>query len=259
MSTTTQKVTPRIIEILRFMEWQDGVGRITEQLDHAKEYKPTDKILQALGGKWDRKIKGHKFDTDGQLLVRSVIDTGEYIDPKQAFQFFESPDAVVERMCDMAMPLDGKLVLEPSAGKGAIIRGARKRGARVCWYELDASREKDLLQLYADLGYVNGVVGDFLNFLPIAEQGDLFDAVIMNPPFSKQQDIKHIQHAWKFIKPSGHLVAICSTSFTFRTNKASVEFSQWLREIGAEITELPAGTFKKSGTMVSTVMIYARK
>jgi 16S rRNA G1207 methylase RsmC len=36
------------------------------------------------------------------------------------------------------------------------------------------------------------VYGDFLEY---GGQGGNFDRIIMNPPFSKQQDIKHIMHA----------------------------------------------------------------
>jgi predicted RNA methylase len=252
----TQRVSERVLEILKGMEWELGICRITEKLDYAKEYKPADKVLQALGGKWIRRIKGHEFDGDGELLVRSVIDTGEYIDPKQAFQFFETPEELAERMCDMAGTLQGKSVLEPSAGKGSIVAVIRNSGAgQIKWLELDPSREDDLRGLDENSCIMDGEIGDFLEQLPAAE----FDFVIMNPPFSKQQDLKHIKHAWSFLKPGGRLVAVCSTSHTFRDNKASVEFREWLEEIDAEVHDLPAGTFKSSGTMVSTCLIEATK
>ena len=46
----------------------------------------------------------------------------------------------------------------------------------------------------------------------------------MNPPFSKQQDIEHITHAYKYmIEKGGTIVAICSESGFFRDNKKSIE------------------------------------
>lgn len=247
----TTKIPSRIIEILRGMKWDHGVCRITEQLDYKREYKPTDKILQSLGGTWVRKIKGHEFDGDGELLVRSVIDTGEYIDPKRAYQFFETPEKIAGAMCDLAGPLNGKVVLEPSAGKGRIAKAAKDRGAaEVRWVELDPSHERHLKAISE-----KGVVGDFLGL----EGGADADAVVMNPPFRNQQDIKHIRHAWSFMKPGGTLVAISSPGFTFREDRICVDFRAWLSEIGAKIETLPAGTFKSSGTMINTCMIHATK
>jgi predicted RNA methylase len=243
---TEIKISRRVLEILNEMEWEDGVARITERIDYVQEYKPTDKVLKSLGGKWVKKIKGHEFDGDGETLVRSVIEAGEYIDPKKAFQFFETPQDIAQRMCDIVEPLEGASILEPSAGNGAIASVATSRGANVTWFELDPSREEKLLEL------TNGTIGDFMKQSPTI----YYDAVLMNPPFTKQQDIAHIQHAWKFIRPGGQLVAICSTGFTFRTNKASIDFREWLEEMNAEIQLLPAGTFKEAGTMVSTCMIH---
>jgi hypothetical protein len=48
-------------------------------------------------------------------------------------------------------------------------------------------------------------------------------------------------------------------SHTFRDNKASVEFREWLAEVGAVQHDLVEGTFKSSGTMVSTCLISATK
>jgi hypothetical protein len=35
-----------------------------------------------------------------------------------------------------------------------------------------------------------------------------FDRVVMNPPFDHGADIKHVEHARKFLKPGGRLVAV---------------------------------------------------
>lgn len=37
-----------------------------------------------------------------------------------------------------------------------------------------------------------------------------FDAVIMNPPFSRRQDVRHITKAMSMLKPGGRLAAIAS-------------------------------------------------
>ena len=78
----------------------------------------------------------------------------------------------------------------------------------------------------------------------------IWDRVIMNPPFARQQDIDHIYKAFDVLKSGGVLVSVISISPFFRTNRKSVEFKDWLSDVGAEITELSEGAFKDSGTML---------
>ncbi len=41
----------------------------------------------------------------------------------------------------------------------------------------------------------------------------------MNPPFSRQQDIRHVMHAAKFLKPGGRLVAVMGASAISGSNR----------------------------------------
>jgi 16S rRNA G1207 methylase RsmC len=72
-----------------------------------------------------------------------------------------------------------------------------------------------------------------------------FDRILMNPPFSNGEDIKHIRHALTFLKPGGRLVAICANGP--RQREALMGLGTW--------EDLPAGTFKESGTMVNSAML----
>jgi hypothetical protein len=80
----------------------------------------------------------------------------------------------------------------------------------------------------------------------------------VNPPFERQQDIDHVLHAFKFLKPSGRLVAIMSASVTFRENKKTLEFREFIRQHG-HLEHNPEGSFKESGTMVNTVTVVLYK
>jgi type I restriction-modification system DNA methylase subunit len=97
----------------------------------------------------------------------------------------------------------------------------------------------------------HGVHGCFLNQAPTPE----YDRVVMNPPFAKQADIKHVMHALKFLKPDGKLVSVMSASVDFRDNKLTKEFRDLIAERGGRIEALPDGAFKESGTMVRTVIV----
>jgi 16S rRNA G1207 methylase RsmC len=67
----------------------------------------------------------------------------------------------------------------------------------------------------------------------------------MNPPFHKRADIRHIQHALKFLKPGGKLAAICMD--TPHRRKAFQSIAKTWRE-------LPPGSFKESATNIAAIM-----
>src|SRR3546814_12193159 len=80
------------------------------------------------------------------------------------------------------------------------------------------------------------------------------DAVVMNPPFEKGQDVAHVLHAWRSLKTGGTLVAIMGAGVTFRQGKPYAPFGDWLNERGGEMVDIPAGTFKESGRGVASVL-----
>ena len=92
---------------------------------------------------------------------------------------------------------------------------------------------------------------DFLVQAPEAS----YDRVVMNPPFAKQADIKHVLHAFRFLKPSGLLVSVMAASVAFRDNKLTQEFRDLIRDRHGDIEALPDGAFKASGTMVRSVIV----
>jgi hypothetical protein len=116
--------------------------------------------------------------------------------------FYPTPEAVAALMLD---PLDlrGKVVLEPSAGKGDLARQCIARGAHeVLWCETETELRriihggKGLYQLCAD-------------FLQVQAQNvSHIDMIVMNPPFSA--DEAHILHAWEIAPPGCEIVALCN-------------------------------------------------
>jgi len=139
-------------------------------------------------------------------------------------------------------------VLEPSAGRGAIA----ERVARIVGHN-----NIHCFELLSDnceaLSIMDSPKTECCDFLSV-EPKPLYDRVIMNPPFSRQQDIDHVIHALKCLKPGGKLVSIMSSGVTFRQNKKTVDFLN-LIEGRSKIIPNPPGTFKLSGTLVNTVML----
>lgn len=220
---------------------------LTGQLDR-KLYDRTNKVLEAAGGKWDRKAKAHVFTGDASERVEQIILTGDIVIPKDEFEYFPTPPAVVARMLELAKIEHGMRVLEPSAGQGAIAVPCIEAGALVDCYELMPANYKVLSQ---DDRMSMVEMGDFLK----APRTPIYDRVMMNPPFSRQADIKHVLHALDFLRTGGLLVSVMAASVGFRENKLTTDFRALIAARGGSIEALPAGSFKASGTMVNTVLV----
>ena len=215
---------------------------------------------------WKRaQAMGIKDDVSLRAALREFVQFKESkakADPIKALErdlvgrkidgFFPTPDAVIDQMLEAAGDLTGKRVLEPSAGKGDIVDAVKGAGA-----EVDAIEVVGTLREILEAKGANLVGRDFMEETPRAE----YDAVMMNPPFEKGQDMEHVMHAYKFLKPGGTLVAITSPGPFFRNDAKATEFREWADEVGAEVVDLPEGSFKSAfrPTGVSTKLVTIQK
>lgn len=245
------RVDNEVMNVLSAAECNGHQLFLTGQLDR-NLYTRTNKVLEAAGGKWNRKSKSHIFATDASERIEQIILTGDVVVPKDDFEFFPTPPAIVSHIIHLADIKDGMRVLEPSAGQGAIAKAAHSAAADVMldMYELMPANNEILHNLNLRLSGI-GEPTDFLTVRP----DPVYDRVVMNPPFSRQSDIKHVSHALKFVKPGGLLVSVMASSVTFRNNKLTTDFRQLIDERSGHIEELSPGAFKSSGTMVNTVIV----
>jgi SAM-dependent methyltransferase len=253
------KIANEILNILAECKVEGNVVFLPgEQLDR-KTYEAVNKCLSSIGGKWNRKAKGHVFDYEPAEALENLVSTGETEDMKKKFQFFPTPRPTAEMMCDMAELDTYSKVLEPECGKGDLADAIYDRGvAEVFGVELNRDMDKYL----KEKPYTTMTGIDFLEFAEEVKAGKIrspWTHIIMNPPFSKQQDVSHIWAAYSILKPGGILVSVVSPSPFFRTNKTSVDFQRWLEEVDAEVIDIPEGAFKTSGTMVKTKIIKIKK
>lgn len=241
------RVDDDVLAVLSNAETNGNALVLNGRLDR-KMYERTNKVLEAAGGKWDRKAKAHLFNIEAEIRVEQIILSGEVEVPKDEFNFFPSPPAVVARLLALAEIQPGMMVLEPSAGQGAIAYACAGVGALVNCFEL---MEANFATLAGDarLGAVRRE--DFLAVAPEA----IYDRVVMNPPFMHQADIKHVQHALQFLNPGGRLVSVMGAGITYRENKLTQGFRDLLTESGGDIEPLEDGAFKSSGTMVRSVIV----
>lgn len=118
--------------------------------------------------------------------------------------FYPTPAVVAEQMLD-GIDLDGRAILEPSAGKGdlcdAIINKHFWRYPEKARHKMHCCEiEPELQATLRGKGYT--LVGtDFLTFQPNAR----YNLIVMNPPFRNGE--KHLLHAWDILH-EGDLVCL---------------------------------------------------
>jgi len=111
MLTKTLRFDDDVLDVLKGLrvERENGgyIGYLEGQLDRDL-YVRTNKALEVLGGKWNRKAKGHTFAADPRDALADMLDSGEATVVKDGW--FPTPRAVVERMLDL-VPVHEHLLL----------------------------------------------------------------------------------------------------------------------------------------------------
>lgn len=252
----TKKLPDRMLGIISRLVWTneagEAVARITDgQLDR-KDYVALNEVLEVLGGKWSRKLKGHLFSTSPKEALEDLLLAGEF-KRATAGDFFQTPPELAKCMVEWVVRPGGR-VLEPSAGLGRIAEAVRAHSTehQLTIIEKDAARVERLNMRFGALGN-KVIVGDFLACTQ-QELGD-FDAIVMNPPFSKAQECAHIEHALGFLATGGRLISVASAGMRYRQDRSYVTLRSRLDKLGAQIEDLPEDTFKDEGTSVRTVLI----
>lgn len=242
-----RSVSDEIINILDRSTLAGSNLVLPEQIER-EDYVQIDKVLRMAGGKWNRKLRAHVFAGAAADAIEPIILTGEVRDTKSDFGQFFTPPELAEYLAAMACILPGMRVLEPEAGIGNLVRAARAYTQDVTAWEIDIKLYETLV-MDCEIAYH----GDFLQVTP--EQIAQVDRVLMNPPFAKQADIDHVVHALKFLKPGGRLVSVMGAGIRFRQTKKAHALRLWVEKAGGTITDLPAGSFKASGTDVNAVVV----
>ncbi len=118
--------------------------------------------------------------------------------------FYPTPPDVAATMLD---PLDlrGRVVVEPSAGSGNLVRECLALDAAEV---LAVEPEPKLRAILAAIPCCRLIGGDWLQVQ--ADQISHADIVVMNPPFSA--DEHHILHAWAIAPAGCEIVSLCNWS-----------------------------------------------
>lgn len=218
---------------------------LTSELDRPT-YVRVNKAIQTMGGVWNRRAACHVFEEDASAIVGDAIATGLVIDLKKQFQFFETPPTVAHKLVDYAQLKPNMSVLEPSAGKGAIVRQIMAAGVK----NVSACESWDKNITALKKTGVNIIASDFLKL-----GGHTFDRVIANPPFTRGQEIMHVQKMVSVTAPGGRVVSVMTPGWTFRMDHLYATFRSKMEALGADWYELPDDSFASSGTNVKVGII----
>lgn len=243
-----RSIAPAVLEILRSSRLEADKLYLPANLDR-KTYEAVDEAIRLAGGSWvGGRTRAHVFPAGpAQQALARMLATGQILDPKQ-YDFYPTPQEAAQEVVRIAGLQPGEIVGETSAGRGALaLEAAKIVGVEnVHTFELLPDHAQELRRLGFQV-----TEGDFL-----AQPAEpRFDAIVMNPPFGGMADMRHVEHSLRMLKPSGRLIAIVSPAFENRTGKLADNFRQLLALAGERIKDLPAGTFRESGTDVRTVIV----
>jgi len=246
------KIEPDVLAVLRQLTYDDDKVVISVQLER-KLYERVNKVLEAMGGKWNRKLKAHLFDGDAAEILEDTIHYGSYADTKKELQFYVTPANIAAMLVQAADIKPHQRILEPSAGTGALIDAIRKVyvGTNIDAYEIDPKHHATLAALVTG----KACTANFIDVTPTP----VYDRVVMNPPFTRLQDVRHVGHAYNFLKPGGKLAAIMSPAWTYRTGQVAEAFRANVEAVRGKWKLLPPNSFAASGTGVTTGILVLNK
>jgi len=247
-----------IMNVQQAFEQSTVIGNViklpTTQLDQ-KVYAQVKKRYEGIGGKWKGgKVYGFEFPHDPAPLLLDIQSGGKVVNIVKDYQYFPTPAPLADKMAKWFHVEPGMKILEPSAGKGAIVKAILGQYPDIDYIhccELSPYNLPDLEKIPQAL-----IIGE--NFLDLDAE-NFYDRVYANPPFTGNQDIDHVMHMYKVCKPGGKIVTITSTSWVDGSQKKQVEFKDWLKKIGAYIERIPTQTFKESGTLVPAMLVCMTK
>ncbi|MFL4346476.1 methyltransferase, partial [Escherichia coli] len=157
-------------------------------------------------------------------LMRARLDNAAPVAEIRAeSQLFVTPAPVCDRLVTLAEISNRDHILEPSAGTGAILRAIRDTAPEAM---CDAVEINSGLVRYLRENF-NGVrvqCGDFMEWQPV----QYYSRIIMNPPFSHGQDIRHT----------------CMTMEQANEKAKKLERSSEAKPVAASLPRLAEGNFR---------------
>lgn len=240
-------------DILKHCTLEDNVMKLPAVQFNKKSYAEAKKWIEEAGGSWTGgKVKGFTFPFNAERVF-SVLHEGKRCNLQQDFQFFETPAEVADWLVMLAGGIkEGERVLEPSAGRGAIVDAIHRSCVNVVVDCCEMMPEnKEILRKKENIQ----ILGDDFTEIEIG----MYDKIVANPPFRKNQDVRHVKRMYEHLSEGGTLAAIMSKHWIFAAEKECEDFRIWLEERGGKRYDIESGAFRESGTVIDTVAVVIHK
>lgn len=248
------KITENIKKILEQWEFNGNIYLLPKiQLDR-KDYQEVNKVLESLWGKWKTKV-WHIFNWEQEELENALQEVLEQWETttldeiKKQFQYYPTPKELAEKLVELADIQADDFVLEPSAWQWAILEEFPKYS--YCFAnELNGDNYEILIERFWQTK-LHITCSDFMDMWTDIK----FNKIIANPPFSKNQDVKHILHMYDLLEEWWRLVSIASNMIQHKTTNLHKQ----LMDLNPKFIPVEEWAFKNSWTMVSSVIVVIDK
>jgi len=196
-------------------------------------------VLERLGGVQNG-VGCWLFDYDVSSVLKTMYRTGG-LPEQRSHQFYPTPSSIADVVVELAEIDMTHSVLEPEAGQGGLADRLPNRDMVTCI---------EISQLHCDIlmakGYKHVKCANFLIANRDWVSHELFDRIVMNPPFSEGRALSHLKHAAGMLKPGGILVAVLP---------ASLKWKELIPGASHCWSDTYSGEFEDTGVSVSILKI----
>lgn len=227
------------------------------QVADEKHYLAWKNFAHRFGGRWISARNTHLFDRNPSPIFETILKDG-IIPDWNPDDFYPTPIDLATSILDIGCVKEAidwisqerqqgneLRILEPSFGEGVFGSLIADRvGTKQCILPIEIDSER--VELTRLKGF-STIQADFLEW----STDERFPLIIMNPPFNGLEWLKHIKHAFGFLRKGGLLVSI----IPYEKAKVKPENLRWLAQYG-DIEENPPQAFKASGTVQSTAVVF---
>ncbi|MCQ8118514.1 DUF4942 domain-containing protein [Methylomonas rosea] len=187
------------------------------------------RVLQSIGGV-DRRLGNYEFNYCPANVINEIVMSG-CIPDHRSHQYYPTNGDLAQRAVEEAEIQPTDQCAETSAGQGGI----------AAFMPTDRTTCIEISPLHCEIlrskGF-NTIEADFLEWAKY-QPAQVFDKIVINPPFSDGRAVAHVITSMQLIKPSGRLVAILPSSYI---NKAFDVAGEWSFTWSSPIENAFSGT-----------------
>lgn len=223
-----------------------------------------------IGGHWSEAHKSFVFIKEVSIgTIKEAIQKANNQFPlskeqieREKLQAYFTPLEISKKMQQSAHICDKDIVLDHSAGTGNLVNGLNVPKENIFLVEPNL----EFCEFLRRNGYVNVIQSTFEEALDKKVLPNNISKILMNPPFSKQSDIKHILLAYGLLNKGGTLVSIIGKNSLLErdiNNQKSPTLENFISTCKSskfhQIINLEPASFEESGTICDTCMIILEK